>query len=77
MSQNEQCDSIDLGELSSVTGGFNPFKSAWNEARKIGNEVKQDVQQVGHEVVDATRSGIEYVKQHPEVLQQGARSRAI
>jgi hypothetical protein len=63
MYKNEQLVSIDLGSLSSVTGGWNPFKRAWNE-------VKDEAKQVRDNVVRTTAEGVEYVKQHPEILIQ-------
>jgi hypothetical protein len=62
MTNQEQFASIDAEELAFVAGGWNPFKSAWNEAKKVG-----------HAVVDATSAGIDYVKNHPEILLQTSR----
>jgi hypothetical protein len=69
---NDPCSSIDPADLGSadlgsadlatVTGGWNPVKSAWNKAKEIGRDV-----------VDGVEYGVEYVKDHPEVLIQGAR----
>lgn len=62
MSHHETFASIDAEELAHPAGGWNPFKSAWNEAKKVG-----------HAVVDAGRAGVDYVKQHPDILLQTTR----
>jgi len=62
MSHQEPFASIDPEELALAAGGWNPFKSAWNETKKIGRTV-----------VDAASAGIDYVKQHPEILLQTSR----
>jgi hypothetical protein len=61
MNQHEHA-SIDLAELSTVTGGWNPIKAVVNKAK-----------QFGHQVVDAAETEIQYVKDHPEWLEQGRR----
>jgi hypothetical protein len=62
MSHQEQFASIDAEELALATGGWNPFKSAWNEAKKVS-----------HAAIDAATAGVDYVKQHPEILLQTSR----
>lgn len=61
MTHQDPFATIALDDLSRTTGGFNPFKSAWNEAKKVG-----------HKVVDTAKQGIDYVKQHPELFQPRA-----
>jgi hypothetical protein len=62
MSHQDPFVSIDSAELALATGGWNPFKSAWNEAKKLGNSAAH-----------AVNAGIDYVKQHPDILLQGGR----
>lgn len=57
---------IDLANLSDVTGGWNPFKDAWDKAKQIGQKV-----------VDTGKQAVDYVKQHPEILIQGTRIRPL
>jgi len=62
MSHHEPFVSIDAEELAHAAGGWNPFKSAWNEAKKVG-----------HAAVDAASTGVNYVKEHPDILLQTTR----
>lgn len=76
--------SIDSADLSTATGGWNPFsaaKSAWTKAKNLGHEaindakalgrtVVNDAKSLGHKAVNAAETGINYVAHHPGIFLQ-------
>ncbi len=59
MKNSNQLETIDLSHLSGVTGGFGP----WDKLKKAAHDgvawAKKEV-----------RTGVDYVRQHPEILYQ-------
>lgn len=59
MKNQDQFATIDSNDLLGATGGWNPFKKVVDKAKEIGKKV-----------VDTAEKGVDYVKDHPEILLQ-------